>query len=288
MDQLKQKLEIGIIGFGAMGRLYASTLAAAGWSVYVCDRPEKYDLLLETERNQDYTILKDGFAITRRCDFVMFSVEASMIDQVVRQYGPSLKLGAIVCGQTSVKYPEIAAFEKYCPKDVHIITCHSLHGPSISCKGQPLVVINHRSTQESFEHAMCIFKSLESTIVELTHEEHDKITAHTQAVTHLAFLSMGTAWKAAKTFPVLIYLIKWENNKYLGGIDNVKTLIALRIYGNKFHVYSGSFGFTVGLVLMNPFAYNQVHQYATSVSELFKMMIQKKEAEFRSRLYSVF
>lgn len=46
---------------------------------------------------------------------------------------------AIVAGQTSVKAPEKAAFEKYLPEDVHIVSCHSLHGPTVNPVGQPLV-----------------------------------------------------------------------------------------------------------------------------------------------------
>jgi len=49
------------------------------------------------------------------------------------------KIGAIVGGQTSCKAPEIAAFEKYLPDDVEILTCHSLHGPNVDPRGQPLV-----------------------------------------------------------------------------------------------------------------------------------------------------
>jgi prephenate dehydrogenase (NADP+) len=48
-------------------------------------------------------------------------------------------MGAIVGGQTSCKAPEIAAFEKYLPTDVDIVSCHSLHGPGVNPKGQPLV-----------------------------------------------------------------------------------------------------------------------------------------------------
>ena len=48
----------------------------------------------------------------------------------------------------------------------------------------------------------------------LSAEKHDRITADTQAVTHAAFLSMGTAWQANKQFP-------WEIPRYLGGIENV-------------------------------------------------------------------
>ena len=49
------------------------------------------------------------------------------------------KMHAIVAGQTSVKAPEKAAFEQFLPEDVHIVSCHSLHGPTVSPVGQPLV-----------------------------------------------------------------------------------------------------------------------------------------------------
>ena len=49
------------------------------------------------------------------------------------------KMYAVVAGQTSVKAPEKAAFEKHLPEDVHIVSCHSLHGPTVSPIGQPLV-----------------------------------------------------------------------------------------------------------------------------------------------------
>jgi len=66
--------------------------------------------------------------------------------EAIETYMPSLtdpfiatKQGAIVGGQTSCKAPEIAAFEKHLPADVDIVSCHSLHGPNIDPRGQPLV-----------------------------------------------------------------------------------------------------------------------------------------------------
>jgi len=53
--------------------------------------------------------------------------------------GVATKLGAIVAGQTSVKAPEREAFEKHLPDDIHVVSLHSLHGPSVSPEGQPLV-----------------------------------------------------------------------------------------------------------------------------------------------------
>jgi len=49
------------------------------------------------------------------------------------------KLGAIVGGQTSCKVQEVKIFEKYLPPDVDIVSCHSLHGPTVNPAGQPLV-----------------------------------------------------------------------------------------------------------------------------------------------------
>ena len=100
---------------------------------------------------------KDGYAISRSSDYIIYSVEAEFIERVVAQYGPcaywsrrgfryqltsmsATKVNAIVAGQTSVKAPEKAAFEAHLPKDVHILSCHSLHGPTVSPLGQPLVL----------------------------------------------------------------------------------------------------------------------------------------------------
>jgi len=55
------------------------------------------------------------------------------------QLSSATKVGAIVAGQTSVKAPERIAFEQHLPEDVHIVSCHSMHGPTVPTKGQPLV-----------------------------------------------------------------------------------------------------------------------------------------------------
>lgn len=82
--------------------------------------------------------------------------------------------------------------------------------------------------------------------------------------------SMGTAWRCMEAFP-------WETGRYIGGIEIVKTNIALRIYAAKWHVYAG-------LAILNPIAKKQIHQYARSVSDLFKLMITGNEDELRTRL----
>lgn len=215
-------------------------------------------------------IMPNGHLVSRSSDWIIYSVPAEGIGGLVAKFGPSTKLGAIVGGQTSCKAPELAAFDRYLPNDVNIVSCHSLHGPRVNPKGQPLVIIPHRASQESVTLVENILSSFESRIVHLTGDAHDRITADTQAVTHVAFLSMGSAWRANKQFP-------WEIDRYVGGIENVKINITLRIYSNKWHVYAG-------LAILNPSAQKQIRQYAESVTELFKLMIGKHREELDRRI----
>ena len=164
----------------------------------------------------------------------------------------------------------MAAFEKHLPQDIEIVSCHSLHGPNVDPRGQPLVLIKHRASNETFRRVEEIFSCFGSQPVYLSAEAHDRITADTQAVTHAAFLSMGTAWCANNQFP-------WEVSRYVGGIENVKCNIALRIYSNKWHVYAG-------LAILNPSAKQQIRTYAESVTELFKLMLGGHREDLEKRV----
>jgi prephenate dehydrogenase (NADP+) len=83
---------------------------------------------------------------------------------------------------------------------------------------------------------------------------------------------MGAAWLANNQFP-------WELPRYIGGIENVKINVTLRIYANKWHVYAG-------LAILNPAAQKQIKQYAESVTELFKLMLAGQKNELRTRIHT--
>ena len=185
---------------------------------------------------------------------------------------PATKQGAIVGGQTSCKAPEMAAFQAYLPPDVSIISCHSLHGPKVDPRDQPLAIIHNRGPKSAVKLVTDILSCFNSRTVFLSAERHDIITADTQAVTHAAFLSMGSSWCANKQFP-------WELGRYVGGIENVKMNVTLRIYSNKWHVYAG-------LAILNPSARKQIREYAESVTELFKLMLEGDRIGLSKRVKS--
>ena len=134
------------------------------------------------------------------------------------------------------------------------------------------MLIKHRASDADFAFVETVLSCLQSKYVYLTREQHDRITADTQAVTHAAFLSMGAAWSANNQFP-------WETPRYIGGIENVKINITLRIYANKWHVYAG-------LAILNPDAQKQIKQYAESVTELFKLFLAGDKGELSQRVYA--
>ncbi|AFK05001.1 NADP oxidoreductase coenzyme F420-dependent [Emticicia oligotrophica DSM 17448] len=266
-------MKIGIIGLGDMGKMFAKIWANTGLEVFGCDLPQNREILENELGPFGIKILNDGIAVSRLCDFILYSVEAENIEKVVAQCGPSTKYGAIVAGQTSVKTPEIAAFEKYLPQDAQIVTCHALYGPAVNPVGQTLVVVNHRASITAFEESLKVFHVIGSIIHQLEDfHAHDRMMADIQAVTHIGFESIGTAFMHRKVYP-------WENTLHPNGLDNVKLLMTLRIYSYKFHVYSG-------LALQNPYAKRDVRNYAKAENELFEMMIQENEKKFRKRIYS--
>jgi prephenate dehydrogenase (NADP+) len=81
---------------------------------------------------------------------------------------------------------------------------------------------------------------------------------------------MGTAWASRRVYP-------WEQGTYVGGIETAKVNLTLRIYSNAWHVYAG-------LAILNPSARLQIDQFATSVTELFKLMLEGDVTRFRARV----
>ena len=82
---------------------------------------------------------------------------------------------------------------------------------------------------------------------------------------------MGTAWASTRSYP-------WEQGLYVGGIETAKVNLALRIYSNAWHVYAG-------LAILNPSARIQIDQYASSATELFKLMIRGGSGEEERKVF---
>src|SRR6201996_1879548 len=155
-------MNIGIIGLGDMGRLYAKAFAKAGYTVSGCDLPENKNRLEEELAPFGIKVMDSGSHVVRLNDLIIYSVEADHLAEVVAAYGPATKYGAIVAGQTSVKHPEIAIFEKYLPADAQIITFHAMHGPGFEPAGQKLILIKHRADDDAYQRMFDLFTDVKT------------------------------------------------------------------------------------------------------------------------------
>ncbi|ADQ16936.1 Prephenate dehydrogenase (NADP(+)) [Leadbetterella byssophila DSM 17132] len=262
-------MKIGVIGLGDMGRLFARIWSQKGFDVYGCDVPGKEE---ELQRALPLVkILPDAVAVSRSCDVIMYAVETEKIEEVLRISGPSTKYGAIVTGQTSVKTPEIKAFERHLPADAQIVGSHALFGPSISPDGQIIAMYRHRCEEDAFEAVKQLYLSTGAMVEELeSYKHHDQMMADIQVITHVGFESLGTAFMHRKAYP-------WEDKSQVQGIDNIKLLLTLRIFSYKPHVYSG-------LAFENPFAIKDVRKFARIENELFGLMITENKNALASRV----
>jgi prephenate dehydrogenase (NADP+) len=263
--------QIGLIGLGDMGKPYAREFRRLGYNVCGCDLPEKRQ---QVEKELDGTgveILDDGIAVSRKSDLIFYLVETENIGRVVEAYCKSTRKGAIVSSGTSVMGPAVQAFNDYLPKDIAIVNWHWMFGPSLKPQGRNSAWVQVRGSEQEYSRAREVCERVGTKIIEFeSYQEHDMVTADTQAATHAGYESMGTAWMKTGRFP-------WENPRYVGGLDNVKVLMALRLFSGKPHLYSG-------LAILNPYARKQVKEYEISVTQLFEMMIQGREEDFRARI----
>jgi len=252
-----------------MGKLFARIWAQKGYEVYGCDLPARTETLREALPG--IHVLEDAVAVSRISDIIMYAVETERIEEVVRVAGPSTKFGAVVTGQTSVKTPEIQAFEKYLPHDARIVGSHALFGPSISPEGEIVAMYRHRCSNEAFEELKALYEATGARVEELeSYRAHDQMMADIQVITHVGFESLGTAFMHRKTYP-------WEDKSQIQGIDNIKLLLTLRIFSYKPHVYSG-------LAFENPFAIRDVRKFAQIENELFGWMITQNRKMLESRV----
>jgi prephenate dehydrogenase (NADP+) len=263
-------LKIGIIGLGDMGRMFALRWSALKYEVHGSDVTANY-INLKTLENNYFKVHISPADFLSKIDFLLICVETSNISSVVKELAKLKPQGLIMSAQTSVKAPEIKAFDTYLDSSNEIIGSHALFGPHVDPAGQTVVMFNHRASENSFNEIKKLYADLGSKIEVLeNHEQHDKLMADVQVVTHIGFESLGTAFMHRKTFP-------WESNSKIAGIDNIKILLTLRIYSYKAHVYAG-------LAFQNPFAAKDVRTFAATQNELFTFMIGENKQKFESKV----
>lgn len=172
---------VGIIGFGAFGRLTAAHLATR-LPVRVSDprfAPGADSGLPGVEVVDQ--------AAAAGCDLVVLAVPVSRLEAVIAQIGPHLRPGAVVLDVGSVKIGPAQAMVRGLPAHVEIVATHPLFGPQSArggLAGLKIAVCPIRG-RSAWRIGAFLRRAFGLRVILATPEDHDREAAMVQGLTHL-------------------------------------------------------------------------------------------------------
>lgn len=172
---------IGMLGFGAFGRLMARHLQPhLPLVAYDAGRPVEPD-------GSGYGLVPGGIAEVAACDIVILAVPVGKLADAIAALRPHLRSGAVVLDVGSVKIEPARLLLAGLPDDVEIIGTHPLFGPQSARAGLKdlkiaLCPIRGRSIRRI---AAFLRRTLELNVILTTPDAHDRDMAMVQGLTHL-------------------------------------------------------------------------------------------------------
>ncbi|MGQ0561576.1 MAG: prephenate dehydrogenase/arogenate dehydrogenase family protein [Gemmatimonadota bacterium] len=175
---MKQQ-DVGIIGYGRFGRLWADILAPHH-AVWVTDK-----VPFASERFLPLPELCAASSVIFLC------VPINQIESVVRDIAPHLKPGTAVFDTCSVKVHPAHVLTTLLGQrdDLTLIASHPMFGPDSAARGVhglPMVVWRLAGSREAYTDWGGFFSELGIRTIEISPDEHDRLAAYSQGVTHYA------------------------------------------------------------------------------------------------------
>jgi prephenate dehydrogenase len=167
-------MKAGIIGgTGKMGKLFAPVFERAGYKVIVSGR--------STE------VTSAGIAQT--CDLVIVSVPIRDTVRVIGEIAPLLSKDQLLCDFTSLK---VAPVEAMLESKAQVIGLHPMFGPTVSSLArQTIIMCPARVTGTTLSDLRQIFLREGAVCTIATPEEHDRMMAIVQGLTHFVTICMA-------------------------------------------------------------------------------------------------
>ncbi len=171
---------VGIIGFGAFGRLMAAHLHPHVQLV-ICD-----PALCPQDPVRDHAHAGNA-ADAAGCDLVILAVPFRAMAQVLAEIAPRLRPGTIVMDVVSVKVEPVELMLQGLPGDVEIIGTHPLFGPQSAANGIQDLKIAICPVRGSSARRIGAFlrHALGLKVIFTSPAEHDRQLAVVQGLTHM-------------------------------------------------------------------------------------------------------
>ncbi|KAK4277775.1 hypothetical protein QN277_015722 [Acacia crassicarpa] len=186
-------MKIGIVGFGPFGQFLATTFIKQGHTLCATSLSDESQLCdaLRISFFRDVTALFDADN-----DVILISTSIRSLSEVLRSMPlDRLERPVLFVDVLSVKeYPRRALLQVL-PKESDILCTHPMFGPQGAKDGwrghnfmYDKVRIRNEGTCSNF---LQIFASEGCTMLEMSCEEHDKLAAKTQFITHTVGRTLG-------------------------------------------------------------------------------------------------
>jgi prephenate dehydrogenase len=166
--------EIGIIGGTAgIGRWFVEFFKGEGYPVHAAGRSEGVSLP----------------ELATRCRVVIVSVPIAATPDVIRLVGPHLPADSLLMDFTSLKEAPVREMLKATTAEV--VGCHPLFGPDcLSLTGQNIILCPARGDRW-LSRMKGLFTKGGARVTVTTPEEHDRMMAFVQGLTHLDTILAG-------------------------------------------------------------------------------------------------
>jgi len=202
-------------------------------------------------------------------DITIFAVPIAYTTKIIEMFAPYLKLGSVVCDVTSIKKEPSEALKKYAPKWVLVIPTHPMFGPFVSSiAGQIFVLTPEEDVKKDKRYKFLkdfLIKSW-AKVVEETAEEHDKMMAVVQGLTHLNMFVL------ADTMKKLNFDIK-NSFSFVSPIYKIMISSVGRYVGQNPKLYAD--------IQMNNSEVLKVHkEFMKSIQEFNNFVLEKDEQSF--------
>jgi prephenate dehydrogenase len=172
-----EQRDVGIVGYGRFGRLWAELLGSRH-RVKITDKTPFED--------PRYLPLAELCETSRT---LFLCVPINQFESVTREIAPLLQPGTTVFDTCSVKvYPAKVMTEELGKRaDLTLIAAHPMFGPDSAAngvQGLPMVVWRIKGDEHLYADWIGYFGELGVRTVEMSPDEHDRLAAYTQGVTH--------------------------------------------------------------------------------------------------------
>jgi len=167
---------VGLIGFGRFGMVLANILQK-GFAIRAYD-PKVESSFPGVEFVDLDTVLKEKT--------IFIAVPIRQFESLIKDISSCIHPGATVIDVCSVKIHPVNIMMKYLPNSTGIIGTHPMFGPDsiVSNNRLKMMMNNVRDAHNQFNFWKGFFTDQNIRIMEISPNEHDRLAAQTQGVTH--------------------------------------------------------------------------------------------------------